>query len=233
MRGVQAQAIGECFVFGREHAAVAHPAEILGGIETEAADVSPRSGRPIPVAGTNRLGRIFHDVQIVLLSDPVERIHRRALTEQVHWNDRARGARDRRFHLLRVDVEGDRVDVHKDRLRTHAPHAAGRGKEREARHDDLVTGADPQRHHGQQQRVASRRTTDARGTSHRRATSASSSRQSGPCRNRPESTTRAIAARISSRSGALPPTTSNKGTGTELVPVRCCDSFMSIPLPPC
>ena len=73
----------------------------------------------------------------------------------------------------------------------------------------------------------------ARGTSHRRAISASSARQSGPCRNRPESTTRPMAARISSRSGEFPPTTSKSGTETVLLPVSGCDSFMSIPLPPC
>ena len=67
----------------------------------------------------------------------------------------------------------------------------------------------------------------ALGTSHRRATSASSWRQSGPWRNRPESTTRAMALKISSRNGAFPPTTSNKGTGTGLLPVRCCDSLIS------
>ena len=90
MRGVQTQAIGERFIRGREDAAVPHPAEILGGIETEAADVSPGSRRSIPVAGTDRLGRIFHDVQVVLLGDPGEDIHRRALPEQMHRHDRAR-----------------------------------------------------------------------------------------------------------------------------------------------
>ena len=63
--------------------------------------------------------------------------------ELVHAEDGAGARGDGRFDQLRIDVEGQRVDVHEHRRRAAIADAVGRGDEGMADRDHLVAGPTP------------------------------------------------------------------------------------------
>ena len=71
--------------------------------------------------------------------------------------------RDGRLDFVRVDVEGQGVDVDEDGLGVEAMDDAGRGEEGERRGDDFVAGADIQGHEGDEQGVRAGRDADGVG----------------------------------------------------------------------
>ena len=84
---------------------------------------------------------------------------RRAIDEPVAAQLAA--LRDRRADGGRIEVERRGIDVAEERPRTEARDDTGRREERERRRDDLVAGADVERHQRQQQRIGARRQAEA------------------------------------------------------------------------
>jgi hypothetical protein len=90
---------------------------------------------------------ILDHSDMVTSGDLIDRIHLRALPEQVNRNDRLGLVRHRRLNQLGIKVEGLWVDVDEDGLGTHPPDGPGRGKEREGGEDHFVALPDLHRHH--------------------------------------------------------------------------------------
>ena len=81
----------------------------------------------------------------------------RLLAKQAHRDDRSRLPRASRLGRVRVEIEAVAFDVGKHRSGTHARDGLGRGDESVGRRDDLVTGADSQRHQRRHQCIGPRR----------------------------------------------------------------------------
>ena len=159
LHAVAAQAAQECGpgrIAGDHHAAVAKASQIFGRIKAEAADGAQRPRALAMVLGPNGLGGIFHDGEVVTRRHVPERIHFRALSEQVDHDDGPRPLGDLVFHLVRIDIEGGRIDVREDRPSAQPADGADRGEERESGQDDLVVGTHTQSGEGQQQGVRAR-----------------------------------------------------------------------------
>ena len=160
MSGEEAEALGQSGVVGGEHAGVAKRAEVLGRIEAEATDCTERAGGLVIEARADGLGGVLDHVQAVALGDLTDGVHVGTLAEEMHRNDRPGERRDCVFDLLRVDVERPRIDINEHGLRAQPPDGAGRGEEREARHDDFVPFADVEGHQREEDGIAARSTGD-------------------------------------------------------------------------
>src|SRR6186997_1992382 len=82
-------------VIGHQSTAVAIGAQILGRIETEAADISQRAGAFAFVTGPMRLAGVFDHKQLMAVRDVHNRLHIGRLSVQMHRNNRARGSSNR------------------------------------------------------------------------------------------------------------------------------------------
>jgi hypothetical protein len=150
----QFQRLRDVVAGGREEAAVAGAAEVLGRIEAEAADVTEAAGAAAMPGREDRLGGILDDGHAGPAGDGQQGVHVGRPAEEVHRDDRLAAAADLPLDVGRVDEVGRRVDVGEDRHRPEAGHGAGRGEERVGGQHDLVAGADAEGHQGQQERVA-------------------------------------------------------------------------------
>ena len=121
------------------------------------------SGWMFKIAGANRLSRVFHDEEIVLRGDLIDRAHVGHLSVQVHRNDRTRARRDGRFDLGRVDVKGIGLDIDEHGPCAGAPDRAGRREERVRSGDHLVAAADICCHQGQEESVGAGCAADSSG----------------------------------------------------------------------
>ena len=138
---------------------------------------------------------------------------RRDVAEQVHGDHGLRARRQRGAHGLGGHAARVRVDVAE-----HGPGARVRDRlggrvEGEGGHDDLVAGADAERAQREHQRVGA--VGDAGGVARAEVGGELVPRRrltSGPRMNTPRSTTSAIFASISARSGASGVLVSNSGT---------------------
>ena len=121
--------------------------------------------------------------------------------------------RDRCANGGRIEVERRGIDVAEERPRTEPRDDACGREERERRRDDLVAGADVERHQREQQRIGARRQAEAvlrlrvGGDLAPRAR-----RLAGPRTKRCSSQTSRMAASISARNGAYWPFRSSNGT---------------------
>ena len=106
------------------------------------------------------MGRIFDHGNAIRLGDIENRVHVGTLAEEMHRHDRLRPTRDLLFDFVSIDVVRQRVDIREHGRRPESGHGAGRGKERERRHDDFIAGADIESREGQQERIGPIGTTD-------------------------------------------------------------------------
>ena len=78
---------GEFVIVGNHHAPVAVRTEIFGGKEAEAAEIPDRSHLTPSVLGTNRLCRVFDDIEVVLFGNFHDLVHIGRLTIEVDGDD--------------------------------------------------------------------------------------------------------------------------------------------------
>ena len=129
-------------VGGHHRAAVAQRAQVLGREETEGRRIAKRTGLAAVARRAVRLRRVLDQQQPVPPGQRRQRRHVGQLAVQVHRHDRARARSDRRFHAGRVEIEAQRIGLHRHR---HQPVLADReeaGDEGVAGHDDLVALAE-------------------------------------------------------------------------------------------
>jgi hypothetical protein len=143
----------DCGVVGHDRAALAVRAEVLAGVEAEAAGARERPDAATLVECAVRLRRVLDDDEIVALGYFVHGVHVRRLAVEVDGDDGARALGHGALQLCGVEVVGDGVAVHEDGRGPYGRDGLGRGEEGVGRDDDLVAGADAAR----QQREVERR----------------------------------------------------------------------------
>ena len=141
----------------REQSGVTERPEVLAPKEREAAEGPDGADRSRFVGRSDGLRGILDDGNAVPVGVLHDRIEIGAEAEQVHRQDGPRSRRDRRGERLRIDIEGDGVDVHEHRPRAEADDRACGGEERIRRRHHFVAGRDPEGHQRQQDRVGSGR----------------------------------------------------------------------------
>ena len=114
-RAQEAQLLRPLGVVGHHRAALAVGAEILAGIEAEAAEVAHRAAPPPVVLGAVRLARVLDDGDALAPRDVENRVHVGRLAVQVHGNDGFRPRGDGGFELRRIHRPIARLDVHEHR----------------------------------------------------------------------------------------------------------------------
>ncbi len=105
--------------------------------------------------------RVFDHRQAVLFGDGVDGVHVGALAVQADRHDGLGLGTDGVFDQIRIEVVGARVDVDEHRCGAEQGDRLGGGDEAEGGGDDLVAGADLQRHQGHDQGVGAARGRDA------------------------------------------------------------------------
>ena len=111
VRPQQPHAGCEGVVAGRHKPRVAERAQVLAGIKREAAEDADAAGRPRSVCRADGLRRILDHRDAVAIGDRDDRIEIRGQSEQVDRQNRFRARRDRRRHLIRIEIEGGVVDI--------------------------------------------------------------------------------------------------------------------------
>ena len=86
--------------------------------------------------------------------DLVDGFEIRQLPEQVDRNNRPGFGRDFPGEFAGIDIERRRFDLRENDFPPHPGDRPGRGEEREARADDLISRLDAQRHQRAKQRIA-------------------------------------------------------------------------------
>ena len=129
--------------FGRDRAALAAGAEVLAGIEAEAAHFAEGPGPHAAAFGAMGLRRVLDDGEPVPPRDLRDRVHVGEPAVQVHGKEGPRPRRDRRLDRGRVHRPGHRIDVHEDRGRPGVDDRGHRRDEGRRHGDHLVPWADP------------------------------------------------------------------------------------------
>jgi hypothetical protein len=79
-----------------------------------------------------------------ILSQPLERIHVRALAVEMNRDERAEfvalAAPQKSFHSRGIEIESAWIDIGKHRTRAGAHDGTGRSKEAERRGENLISG---------------------------------------------------------------------------------------------
>ena len=148
-----ADALGEDRVVGGHRAAFAGRAEVLAGVEPEAAEASHRAGAAAAVVGAVRLRRVFDDRDAVAVGDREDGVHRRRLAVEMDRQDRLGARRDRRLESSRVEGAPPQVDVDEDRPRADVADRPGGGDEGHRHRDHLVAGTDVEGVEGEVERA--------------------------------------------------------------------------------
>ncbi len=134
---------GQRGIVGGHRAAVAERAQVLAGEETETGGVAETSGMAPVQARAVRLRRVLDQQQAMLPRQGSQRGHVRQLAIQVHRHDRPRARADRALHAGRIQVEAERVRLHRHRQQPVLADRQEAGDEGVARHDHLVAVAQP------------------------------------------------------------------------------------------
>ena len=112
------------------------------------------------VLGTDSLARVFNDKQMMLLRQRHNRIHIRALTEQVHrYNSLGLGG-NRFADAFDRDIHRLPVDIHYNRRQSQQRHYFRRSDERKRRRNNFVARLKPQCHERDLQGVCTVSDTD-------------------------------------------------------------------------
>ncbi len=117
--------------------------DVLVRLEAERHEVTGCTDTFAIPAGTQGLGGVFDDTQVVLVGQCIQHRHIQGQAGQVDRDDRLGTWGDRCFYLGQVDVAGDRVDIGKYRRGAHFQNDVGGGDPRDRGGDDFVTRADP------------------------------------------------------------------------------------------
>ena len=146
-----ADLLGELRLARHDHATFAVRAEVLAGIEAEAAHVAEASCTLALVLGTMCLRGILDHDQSMASGDCQDRVHLRHEAVQMDRHDRTCPGRDGSLDPGRINVQAVRVDVDEDRACTGVLYCGDRSNEGEWSRDYLVTRADARRENGKVQ----------------------------------------------------------------------------------
>src|SRR4029079_3741796 len=135
-------------VISHNHAAIAGAAKVLCRIKTKAPELAHRSSPSPAISGADGLGRVFHDWEIVALSNFQQRIHVGTLAIHVYGEDCTRALIDRSFHQCRINVVGSWINIDESRSSAQTRDRAAGGKESERCGDYLVTRLYVESHQG-------------------------------------------------------------------------------------
>jgi len=142
----------EILVVGDDHPAVA-TGDRLELVEAEDPDLADAAHAAATVAGPEGLGAVLDQGDAMAVGNGPQLGQPRRVAQHVDRHDRPRPRRDARLHVDRVEVER-LVDLGQDGQGPGIHDGGDRRDEGEARHDDLVAGADPEP--GQRQPDAAR-----------------------------------------------------------------------------
>ena len=139
--GTHAAGVGvECGGGGGDEACVAHGAEVFGGVKAEGGEIAEGSGGDGVPCGSEGLGGVFDEEEIVLVLESGEGIHIGALAVEVDWEDGFHvvggGGLEKLGYGGGAEVEGCGVDIGEEDAGTGAKDGRGRGKKAEGRGDD-------------------------------------------------------------------------------------------------
>ncbi|HYK99119.1 MAG TPA: aminotransferase class I/II-fold pyridoxal phosphate-dependent enzyme [Candidatus Acidoferrales bacterium] len=160
VRAQLARAVGDRVVLGRDHDALAGRDD-LARVEREHGLVRVRPDPPPLVRLADRGRGVLDHVEAVLLRDRVDGVDVACEADLVDGHDRLGALGDALLDVVRVDVEGARVDLAEDDLGAGVQHRVRRRDEGERRHDDLVTRADARGREREVQAGRARRRRDA------------------------------------------------------------------------
>ena len=146
-------------VIGEDGAAVAIPAERLGGIEARRRVSGKRADLAPIEARAETLGSVADHEHAVRLGDLADRVVVRRLTVEVDRDHATRlepalpGLADRGFEALYIHVECIAANIDEDRRGAREHHHLDGGHEGEGRHEHRIALADALGHQRQEQRV--------------------------------------------------------------------------------
>ncbi len=150
----------QLLVARRDQPAVAEGAEILARKEREAADRAHRSCLPAVIPRADGLRGILDHRDPGVARSVQDRIHVRALAIQVHDDDGSGLGGDRGADGVGGEVVCRGIDVHQPRRGAQPADAPGGREERVSRREDVVAGADAERHHRGEESVGAGRDRD-------------------------------------------------------------------------
>src|ERR1700688_2210783 len=105
-------------IVGDDRAAFPKATKILARIETETSRDANRARHPLFVGGAMGLARVFNQVDVVSLCDFLQSVEIGTLPVKMHGQKSSSTRRNSGFHLRRIHVIGNWIDVYKYRART-------------------------------------------------------------------------------------------------------------------
>ena len=156
VRAQQPDLVGDRRVVRHEPAAVAPGAEVLRGVEGEAAGVAHRARATAGEPGAVRLAGVLDDGDALGPRQLEDRVEVERAPVEMDGDHRARARRDRALDQLGRDERGARIDVDEARRRARQRDRLGGRDERVRRHDHLVAAADAERAQRQHQGFGAR-----------------------------------------------------------------------------
>jgi hypothetical protein len=99
-----------------------------------------------------RVCAILYEPQPAAAGDLQQRVHVGHSVAKMDYDDRPRARRDRQLYEAMIEAEREWIDVDEGDPQPEEVRGRGRSAEREGRHEHLVTGHEPQRLVGSQQR---------------------------------------------------------------------------------
>lgn len=150
---VQAECLDAGGVFvavGDGHAPFAGD-DVLGHVEGKTADVAERAGFAAADLGFDGMGAILNHMEPMAAGDGHEGIHCAWSACKMHRDNGPGFFGNFAFHIFRVHVHGLALAIDHDRPAACVDDGIGRCGKGHGRDDDLVSGFDPDRQHGQVQ----------------------------------------------------------------------------------
>src|SRR5262249_24259015 len=109
----------QAIIIGDNHPAVAESTQVLAREKGETTHMPYRPSLPsFIIPSPNRLSRIFNHIDTFAFNDLNNRVHGRALAEQMDGHDRFCPRSDFFTYLGTVEVESFRINIHKYRAGT-------------------------------------------------------------------------------------------------------------------
>ena len=145
-------------VGSHQRTSVAIASQRLGREKRSSPDMPDRSGLSYlsvgkSIIGTDGLGVIFHDIQMIGISQSHDRLHIAGLSEQVDGHNRLCPFRNSRFYFPGIDIEGIRIDIHQHGRQSQQSDNLGSRYISKCRQDHLIAGLKLQCHQGNLQSI--------------------------------------------------------------------------------